>query len=104
MMNFIMFYYTDIFGITAAAAGAMLLFARSHRWHRGLLHWRRRDRTKSKRGRFRPYLVWLSVPLAVVFILAFTTPNLSPAGKLVWAWVTYNLLMLLYSAIKPARE
>jgi GPH family glycoside/pentoside/hexuronide:cation symporter len=43
--------------------------------------------------------VWLCVPLAVVFVLAFTTPDLSPAGKLVWAWGTYNLLMLLYSAI-----
>lgn len=50
-------------------------------------------------GRLRPHLVWLCVPLAIAFVLAFTTPNLSPAGKLVWAWATYNLLMLLYSAI-----
>ncbi len=99
MMNFIMFYYTDIFGITAAAAGTMLLFARCTDGVVDFFIGAAADRTKSKWGRFRPYLVWLCVPLAVVFILAFTTPNLSPAGKLVWAWVTYNLLMLLYSAI-----
>jgi glycoside/pentoside/hexuronide:cation symporter, GPH family len=99
MMNFIMFYYTDIFGITAAAAGTMLLFARSSDGLVDFFIGAIADRTKSKWGRFRPYLVWLCVPLAVIFVLAFTTPNLSPAGKLVWAWVTYNLLMFLYSAI-----
>jgi GPH family glycoside/pentoside/hexuronide:cation symporter len=99
MMNFIMFYYTDIFGITAAAAGTMLLFARSTDGVVDFFIGAIADRTKSKWGRFRPYLVWLCVPLAVIFVLAFTTPNISPAGKIVWAWVTYNLLMLLYSAI-----
>lgn len=99
MMNFIMFYYTDIFGITAAAAGTMLLFARSTDGVVDFFIGAIADRTKSKWGRFRPYLVWLCVPLAVVFVLAFTTPNISPAGKIVWAWVTYNLMMLLYSAI-----
>ena len=99
MMNFIMFYYTDIFGITAAAAGTMLLVARSTDGVVDFFIGAMADRTKSKWGRFRPYLVWLCVPLAVVFVLAFTTPDFSPAGKLVWAWVTYNALMLLYSAI-----
>ncbi|MES2657904.1 MAG: MFS transporter [Verrucomicrobiota bacterium] len=99
MMNFIMFYYTDIFGITAAAAGTMLLFARCSDGIVDFFIGAIADRTKSRWGRFRPYLIWLCVPLAVMFILTFTTPNISPAGKLVWAWVTYNLLMLLYSAI-----
>jgi len=99
MMNFIMFFYTDIFGITAAAAGTMLLFARSTDGFVDFFIGALADRTKTKWGRFRPYLIWLCVPLAVVFVLAFTTPNISPAGKVVWAWVTYNLLMFLYSAI-----
>jgi GPH family glycoside/pentoside/hexuronide:cation symporter len=99
MMNFIMFYYTDIFGITAAAAGTMLLFARSTDGIVDFFIGAMADRTKSKWGRFRPYLLWLCVPLAVVFVLVFTTPNISPAGKIAWAWVTYNLLMLTYSAI-----
>ncbi len=99
MMNFIMFFYTDIFGITAVAAGTMLLFARFTDGIWDFFVGAVADRTKTKWGRFRPYLVWLCVPLAIVFVLAFTTPDISPAGKLVWAWVTYNLLMLIYSAI-----
>ncbi len=99
MMNFIMYYYTDIYGITAAAAGTMLLFARSTDGVFDFFIGALADRTKTRWGRFRPYLLWLCVPLAIVFVLAFTTPNFSPAGKLVWAWVTYNALMLLYSAI-----
>jgi GPH family glycoside/pentoside/hexuronide:cation symporter len=99
MMNFIMFFYTDIFGITAAAAGTMLLFARVTDGFWDFFVGAVADRTKTRWGRFRPYLLWLCIPLAVVFVLAFTTPGISPAGKLVWAWVTYNLLMLLYSAI-----
>lgn len=99
MMNFIMFFYTDIFGITAAAAGTMLLFARFTDGIWDFFVGAVADRTKSKWGRFRPYLLWLCIPLAVVFVLAFTTPNFSSWGKLVWAWTTYNALMLLYSAI-----
>jgi glycoside/pentoside/hexuronide:cation symporter, GPH family len=99
MMNFIMFFYTDIFGITAVAAGTMLLFARCTDGFVDFFIGAVADRTKSKWGRFRPYLLWLCLPLAVVFVLAFTTPNFSAWGKLVWAWTTYNLLMLLYSAI-----
>jgi len=99
MMNFIMFFYTDIFGITAVAAGTMLLFARCTDGFVDFFIGAIADRTKTKWGRFRPYLLWLCVPLAVVFVLAFTTPNFSAWGKLVWAWTTYNVLMLLYSAI-----
>ncbi len=99
MINFIMFFYTDIFGITAVAAGTMLLVARCTDGVVDFFIGAVADRTKSKWGRFRPYLLWLCVPLAVVFVLAFTTPNFSAWGKLVWAWTTYNLLMLLYSAI-----
>ena len=78
MMNFIMFYYTDIFGITAAAAGTMLLFARSTDGVVDFFIGAIADRTKSKWGRFRPYLVWLCVPLAIAFVLAFTTPRPQP--------------------------
>ena len=99
MMNYIMFFYTDIFGITAAAAGTMLLFARFGDGFVDFFIGAVADRTKSKYGRFRPYLLWLCLPLAVIFVLAFTTPQFSDWGKLVWAWTTYNLLMLLYSIV-----
>lgn len=99
MMNFIMYFYTDIFGITAAAAGTMLLFARSTDGFFDFFVGAVADRTQTRWGRFRPWLVWLCVPLGIVFVLCFTTPDLAAGRKLAWAWVTYNLLMLTYSAI-----
>lgn len=99
MMNFIMFYYTDIFGITAAAAGTMLLFARSTDGVVDFLIGAIADRTKTKWGRFRPYLIWMCLPLAIAFVLTFTTPTWSASSKLVYAWITYNVLMLCYSII-----
>src|SRR5512137_2195963 len=94
---FLLFFYTDIFGITAAAAGTMFLITRI--WDTlfeplmGIVA----DRTTTRWGKFRPYLMWMCVPLGLTAILTFTTPDLSPTGKIVYAYVTYTLLMLLYS-------
>ena len=99
MVNFILYFYTDIFGITAAAAGTLLLVARCTDGATDLLVGAVADRTRSRWGRFRPYLLWLAAPLALTFILAFTTPDFDQWGKLVWAWATYNLVMLVYTAI-----
>jgi GPH family glycoside/pentoside/hexuronide:cation symporter len=57
------------------------------------------DRTQTRWGKFRPYLLWFCVPFAVMGVLTFTVPDFAASGKLVWAWVTYNALMLLYTAI-----
>jgi len=99
MMNFIMYFYTDIFGITAAATGTMLLVARSTDGLFDFFVGAVADRTQTRWGKFRPYLVWLCLPLAAAFVAAFTTPQWSMPAKLAYAWITYNLLMLLYSAI-----
>ena len=99
LMNFSMYFYTDIFGITAAATGTMLLVARAADGLFGLFVGAVADRTRSRWGRFRPYLLWLCVPLGVVFVAAFTTPAAAEPVKLAYAWLTYNLLMLTYSAI-----
>jgi GPH family glycoside/pentoside/hexuronide:cation symporter len=98
-LNFLMFFYTDVFGITAAAAGTMLLVVRT--WDTavdpfmGVIA----DRTKTRWGHYRPYLLWGCLPLAVMGVLMFTTPNLGPGGKLVYAYVTYSLIMLAYTFI-----
>jgi GPH family glycoside/pentoside/hexuronide:cation symporter len=96
---YLTFFYTDIFGISAAAAGAMIGLSRSTDAFfdppMGMLA----DRTRSRWGRFRPYLLWFCVPLAVWGVLTFTVPGLGPSGKLVWAWVTYNGFMLTYTVI-----
>ena len=56
------------------------------------------DRTESRWGKYRPWILWTAVPLAAAFVLCFTTPPLSQTGKVVWAIVTCNLLMIVYAA------
>src|SRR3546814_15676025 len=56
------------------------------------------DRTESRWGKFRPWILWTAIPLGVVAILAFSTPEFSYKGKLIYAVVTYTLLLLLYAA------
>ncbi|MFZ9935574.1 MAG: MFS transporter [Luteolibacter sp.] len=99
LMSFIMYFYTDVFGIAAAAVGTMFLFARCFDGVTDFITGAIADRTNSRWGKFRPYLLWMCLPLAVVTVLTFTVPDFDPTGKLVYAWVTYNLLMLAYTAI-----
>jgi GPH family glycoside/pentoside/hexuronide:cation symporter len=57
------------------------------------------DRTETRWGKFRPFLLWLALPMGILGVLAFTTPNFTSTGKLIYAYVTYNLLMIAYTAI-----
>jgi GPH family glycoside/pentoside/hexuronide:cation symporter len=57
------------------------------------------DRTNSRWGKFRPYLLWGALPFAVVGSLTFTTPDLSPSGKLIYAYVTYGSMVLIYTIV-----
>ena len=99
MTSFLLFFYTDIFGIPAAAVGTLFLFARISDGFVDLIVGAVADRTRTRWGKFRPYLVWFCIPMAAVFIATFTTPHFSVDGKIVYAWVTYNLLMIIYTAI-----
>jgi glycoside/pentoside/hexuronide:cation symporter, GPH family len=97
MLVFQLGFYTDVFGITAAAAGTLLLVGRF--WDAmfdpfmGIVA----DRTNTKWGKFRPWVLWSAVPFGVIFVLAFTTPDYGGTGKLIYAYVTYILLMTIYS-------
>ncbi|GHT75548.1 transporter [Bacteroidia bacterium] len=97
MMMFQMMFYTDVFGIKATAAGMILLFARFFDAFIDPLVGILSDRTNTKWGKYRPWLLWTAIPFAVFFILAFTTPDLSERGKIIYAGVTYTLLMSIYS-------
>lgn len=95
---FLMSFYTDVFGIAAASVGTMFLVSRLFDAFTDPVMGAIADRTNTRWGKYRPWVLLTAVPFAVFFVLAYTTPDLSPAGKLVWAYVTYNLLMLLYTA------
>ncbi|MGB8322407.1 MAG: MFS transporter [Candidatus Acidiferrum sp.] len=90
-------FYTDTFGLSARAAGTLFLVvglgAAALNPVMGLIA----DRTNTRWGKFRPWLLWTAVPFGIVGVLTFTTPNLSPAGKLAYAWTTYILLRLIYT-------
>jgi len=96
---FLLIYYTDVFGISAAAAGTMMLVTKIVDAFTDPLMGAIADRTRSRFGKFRPYLLWLALPLAGAGALTYSTPDLGETGKLVWAYGTYTLLMLVYTAI-----
>lgn len=97
MMMFQLFFYTDVFGIKATAAGMILLIARIFDAFVDPVVGILSDRTHTRWGKYRPWLLWTAIPFAVFFILAFTTPDLNERGKIIYAGVTYTLLMSIYS-------
>jgi GPH family glycoside/pentoside/hexuronide:cation symporter len=94
-----LFFYTDVFGITAAAAGTMFLVARIWDSFFDLFVGIVADRTKSRWGRYRPYLLWFAIPFAVMGVITFFVPEFGTIGKLVYAYITYSLMMIVYSII-----
>jgi sugar (glycoside-pentoside-hexuronide) transporter len=98
MIIFQLAFYTDTFGITAAAAGTLFLVVRVFDAAFDPLMGVIADRTNTRWGKFRPWILWTAVPFGIMGFLAFTTPDLSPSGKLAYAYVTYILLMMVYSA------
>jgi len=98
-MKYLPFFYTDVFGLTAAALGGMLLFSRILNGLSDPVIGVWADRTTSRWGKFRPFILFGCVPFVVTGVLTFTTPDFGPSGKVIWAYATYNLLMLLYTVV-----
>jgi glycoside/pentoside/hexuronide:cation symporter, GPH family len=97
--NFLLIFYTDVFGIEARVAGSILLWSRILDGLNDPMIGLLADRTRTRWGNFRPYLLWICVPFAIAGALCFTTPDFETTDKVLWAWITYNLLMVLYTAI-----
>lgn len=93
------FFYAHIFGIGLEHAAVLFLITRI--WDAvsdpmmGIIA----DRTNTRWGKYRPYVLWFAVPFAVCGVLLFTTTDFSQGGKLVWAYVTYILMMTVYTGI-----
>ena len=97
--TFLMFFYTDVFGISAAAAGSMLFIIKLVNAFTDPVIGAAADRTQTRFGKFRPYLIWMALPLAAAGVLTYTTPNLGQDGKLIWAYGTYLFMMVCYTGI-----
>ncbi len=96
---FLFIFYTDVFGLPAAAVGTMMLVTRVIDAVSDPLMGAFADRTNSRYGKFRPYLVWGILPIMAAGVLTFTVPDLGDDGKLIWAYFTYILMMLSYTFI-----
>lgn len=96
---FLMFFYTDVFGIPASAVGTMFLLSRVFDAINDPLIGAIADRMNTRWGKFRPFVFFFAVPLAVLGVIAFTTPDFEVTGKLVYAYITYNLLMVAYTLV-----
>ena len=96
---YLLIFYTDVFGLPAAAVGTMFLITRV--WDSvfdpvvGVIS----DRTQTKWGKFRPYLLWVALPFGLMGFLTFSSPELSFTGKMIYAYVSYSLMMMIYSLI-----
>lgn len=96
---YLLFYYTDVFGISAAVVGTMFLVTRIWDAANDPIMGIIADRTETKWGKFRPYLLWMAIPFGIVGVLCFTTPDLALSGKIVYAYITYTLMMMVYTAV-----
>ncbi|GJM76046.1 hypothetical protein HMSSN036_82620 [Paenibacillus macerans] len=97
--TYLMFFYTDVYGLNVAAVGTLFLVARLIDALDGPIFGVLIDRTSTKWGKSRPYFLWLSIPFGVVAILTFMTPDLSATGKIVYAYATYIALGILYAGV-----
>jgi GPH family glycoside/pentoside/hexuronide:cation symporter len=98
-MTFLPIFYTDVFGLSAAAMGTMFLVTRIWDAVNDPIMGTIADRTESRWGKFRPYIISLAPLLAVCGVFTFTTPGFGAAGKLFYAYMTYTLLTMLYTAV-----
>ena len=96
---YLLIFYTDTFGLSAIAAGTMIAVSRILDAIFDVGIGMAADRTNTKWGKFRPYIMWGAIPLAIMAVLAFTTPNFGEGGKLVYAYVTFILFMFFYSFV-----
>ena len=96
---FLVFYYTDIFGLAPLAVGTMMLSLRVFDAVIDPVVGLLADRTKSRWGKFRPYLLWGAIPYGVAGYVMFLNPSLTQHGRLVYAYVTYGLMWVAYAAL-----
>lgn len=99
VIGFLTKYYTDVYGIGAAAVGTLFLVVRIFDAITDPIMGGIADRTETKWGKYRPYLVWFALPYGALAVAAFTTPELTEDGKLIYAYLTYAALMTVYTAI-----
>ncbi|MCL9643800.1 MFS transporter [Rahnella victoriana] len=96
---YLTWFYTDVYGLSPAVVGTLFLVIRVFDAFSDPIMGAICDRTQTRWGKFRPWLLWMALPFGLGAILMFTTPDLSLNGKIIYAWVTYLIMSLIYTAI-----
>ncbi len=96
---YLTFFYTDIVEINPESVAFMFILVRLWDGLNDPIMGVIADRTNTKQGKFRPYLLWVAIPFGIIGVLTFTTWNFGPSGKLIYAYITYTLMMMVYTAI-----
>lgn len=96
---FIVYYYTDVYGLSTGSVTTMLLVVKLWDWVTDPIMGIIADRTNTRWGKFRPYLLWMAIPYGAIGYLMFINPDLGEEGKLIFAYITYTLMMTVYTAI-----
>nr|WP_235401838.1 MFS transporter [Enterobacter quasiroggenkampii] len=96
---YLTWFYTDVYGLDAGIVGTLFLVIRVFDAFSDPVMGAICDRTRTRWGKFRPWLLWMAVPFGLGAVLMFTTPDLSMNGKIIYAWVTYLIMSLIYTAI-----
>lgn len=96
---YLTWFYTDVYGLDPAIVGTLFLVIRVFDAFSDPVMGAICDRTRTRWGKFRPWLLWMAVPFGLGAVLMFTTPDLSMNGKIIYAWITYLVMSLIYTAI-----
>jgi GPH family glycoside/pentoside/hexuronide:cation symporter len=99
ILNLLLYFYTDVYGLSAASASLLFLVVRFYDAIIDPALGAIADRTRSRHGRYRPWMLWIAVPYGVLAVAAFITPDVSMQYKVVYAYISYMLLVTAYSAI-----
>ncbi|WP_447642717.1 MULTISPECIES: MFS transporter [Chitinophagaceae] len=98
LMTFLAFFYTDVYKIPSATASLIIFIGGFVGAFFNIIMGAIADRTSTKWGKFRPWILWTAVPFGIIAMLAFSTPDFNANGKVAYAFTTYFLLVLAYSA------
>jgi GPH family glycoside/pentoside/hexuronide:cation symporter len=96
---FLMYYYTDIVNLSPQSVGTMLLLTRLWDGINDPLMGIIADRTNTNQGKFRPFLLWGAIPFGLIGIITFSMPEVGPGGKLIYAYITYTMMMMVYTVV-----
>ncbi|WP_082306963.1 MFS transporter [Bacillus sp. FJAT-27245] len=99
MSMFIVYFYTDVVGVAAGIVGTIILFSRILDGISDIAMGAIVDKTKTKHGKARPWILWLTIPFAGTMVALFAVPDVGNVGKIIYVFITYNLLVLLYTGV-----